>query len=57
VRGAGKAANERAGVGFNQRDWRERDRSSASLPERCEFDRQIAESIAANRANRDAAAH
>lgn len=57
MRGAGKAASERAGVGFNHQDWRERDRSSANLPERREFDRQIAESIAANRANRDAAAH
>jgi hypothetical protein len=49
--------NEGAGAEFNQQDWRERDRRSANLSERCEFDRQIAESIAANRANRDAAAH
>jgi hypothetical protein len=57
VRGVGKAASEQAGVGFDQQDRRERDRSSADLPERCKFDRQIAESNAANRANRDAAAH
>jgi len=57
VRGAGKAASEGVDVGFDQQGWRARDRSSADLPEHCEFERQIAESIAANRANRDAAAH
>jgi hypothetical protein len=57
VRGARKAASERVGVGFNQQDWRERVRSSANLPERCDFDEQIAESIVANRTNRDAAVH
>ena len=55
--GAGKAASERAGIGFDQQGWRERDRSSADLPEVCEFDRQIAQSIAADRANSDAASH
>lgn len=55
--GAGKAASQRAGVGFNEQDGRERDRGSANLPERCEFDERIAESIAADRANRSAAAY
>ena len=52
-----EAASEGAGVGFDQQGWRARDRSSADLPEHCELERQIAESTAANRANRDAAAH